>query len=100
VDLVEREVEVPTVIIAHAADKADANRISIVTNSMSPNNFMNPTVLDDTVSPDDVMIANIVEASLKMPLTDRVYTNVHRDFSVGTVNDDLSDYSHLPPSLM
>lgn len=94
VDLTKGEVKISTAFIAHATDKADADRISIVAYSMGPDNLMNPAVFDSSVPTDHMVIANIIEASIQMPCTNLVYSNIHRDFSVGTVDDDLLDSSH------
>ena len=57
--------------------------------------FYRAALLYRAIAADDIVISNVVESALKMPLSDFVHTDVHPRIGVRTMDYDKVNFSHV-----
>lgn len=73
---------------------ADADGVGIVTLAVGSGHFKRTTLFDGSVKPDDIVVANHLEAPGFVPAVDVGSGEVLALGSGGTVEDDFGDLSH------
>ena len=77
-----------------APDIADTDAVLIVTIGMGTNNLYRTTHMDGAINVNDIMITNVIKASLKMPLTYFIHRVMFVLTSGRTMNDDIVNLTH------
>lgn len=77
-----------------ASDVADADGVGVVAGAVGSDHLGRAALLDGPVKPDDVMVANHLEAPVFVPAVDVGSGEVLALGGGGTVDDEFSDLSH------
>ena len=83
------------IIVSFSSGIANTDTVCVVSGGVRSWLFYRAALLYRAIAADDLVISNVVESALKMPLSDFVHTDVHPRIGVRTMDYDKVNFSHV-----